>query len=87
MATFMADTITIVSMSTDPDSYAGFGPFTPGFIKINYNDISALEKALEDPNVAGFLAEPIQGEAGVYVPDLAILKRLMIYLKRKMFYL
>ncbi len=72
---FHGRTITIVSMSTDPDSYAGFGPFTPGFIKINYNDISALEKALEDPNVAGFLVEPIQGEAGVYVPDSGYIKK------------
>ena len=72
---FHGRTITIVSMSTDPDSYAGFGPFTPGFIKISYNDIPALEKALEDPNVAGFLVEPIQGEAGVFVPDNGYLKK------------
>jgi ornithine--oxo-acid transaminase len=72
---FHGRTITIVSMSTDPDSYGGFGPFTPGFIKINYNDIPALEKALEDPNIAGFLVEPIQGEAGVYVPDAGYLKK------------
>ncbi|MCB8994922.1 MAG: ornithine--oxo-acid transaminase [Bacteroidales bacterium] len=71
---FHGRTITIVSMSTDPDSYAGFGPFTPGFVKIPYNDIPALKKALEDPNVAGFLVEPIQGEAGVYVPDDGYLK-------------
>lgn len=66
---FHGRTITVISMSTDPDSYAGFGPFTPGFVKIPYNDIPALEKELEDPDVAGFLVEPIQGEAGVYVPD------------------
>jgi len=66
---FHGRTITIVSMSNDPDSFAGYGPFTPGFIRIPYNDIPALEKALEDPNVAGFLVEPIQGEAGVYVPS------------------
>jgi ornithine--oxo-acid transaminase len=66
---FHGRTISIISMSTDPDSYGGFGPFTPGFIKIPYNDIPALEAALQDPNVAGFLVEPIQGEAGVYVPD------------------
>jgi ornithine--oxo-acid transaminase len=66
---FHGRTITVVSMSTDPDSYGGFGPFTPGFIKIPYNDIPALKKALQDPNVAGFLVEPIQGEAGVFVPD------------------
>jgi len=58
----------VISMSTDPDSYKGFGPYTPGFVKIPYDDIGALEKELQDPNVAGFLVEPIQGEAGVYVP-------------------
>ena len=72
---FHGRTISIISMSTDPTSYDGFGPFTPGFIKIPYNDISALEKALEDPNVAGFLLEPIQGEAGVFVPDDGYLKK------------
>jgi ornithine--oxo-acid transaminase len=72
---FHGRTITIISMSTDPDSYAGFGPYTPGFIKIPYNDIPALEKALEDPDIAGFLVEPIQGEAGVYVPDDGYLKK------------
>jgi ornithine--oxo-acid transaminase len=66
---FHGRTITIISMSTDPDSYSGFGPFTPGFITIPYNDLAALENALKDPNVAGFLVEPIQGEAGVFVPD------------------
>ena len=71
---FHGRTITIISMSTDPDSYGGFGPFTPGFIKIPYNNISALEKALQDPNVAGFLVEPIQGEAGVYMPNPGYLK-------------
>lgn len=72
---FHGRTITIISMSTDPDAYGGFGPFTPGFIKVPYNDIPALEKALEDPNIAGFLVEPIQGEAGVYVPDDGYLKK------------
>lgn len=72
---FHGRTITIISMSTDPDSYGGFGPYTPGFIKIPYNDTDALAKALEDPNVAGFLVEPIQGEAGVYVPDDGYLKK------------
>ncbi len=66
---FHGRTITIVSMSTDPDAKKGFGPYTPGFIVIPYNDLDALAKALEDPNVAGFLVEPIQGEAGVMVPD------------------
>lgn len=72
---FHGRTITIVSMSTDPDSFGGFGPFTPGFVKIPYNDIAALERELQDPNVAGFLVEPIQGEAGVFVPDEGYLKK------------
>jgi ornithine--oxo-acid transaminase len=66
---FHGRTITVVSMSTDPDARDGYGPYTPGFIVIPYNDLNALKKALEDPNVAGFLVEPIQGEAGVFVPD------------------
>jgi ornithine--oxo-acid transaminase len=65
---FHGRTITIVSMSTDPDSQGGFGPFTPGFTVIPYDDIPALERALEDPHVCAFLVEPIQGEKGVYVP-------------------
>ncbi len=72
---FHGRTITIVSMSTDPDSFKGFGPYTPGFEIIPYNNLEALEKALEDPNVAGFLVEPIQGEAGVFVPDEGYLKK------------
>lgn len=72
---FHGRTITIVSLSTDLDSYGGFGPYTPGFVKIPYNDIPALEKALEDPYIAGFLVEPIQGEAGVFVPDAGYLKK------------
>lgn len=66
---FHGRTTTIVSFSSDPTSYTNFGPYTPGFIKIPYNDIDALEEALKDDNVAGFLVEPIQGEAGVYVPN------------------
>lgn len=66
---FHGRTITVISMSTDPDARGGFGPYTPGFITIPYNDLQALEDALQDPNVAGFLVEPIQGEAGVYVPE------------------
>lgn len=66
---FHGRTTTIVSFSNDPDAYSEYGPFTPGFIRIPYNDTAALERALEDPSVAGFLVEPIQGEAGVYVPD------------------
>jgi len=72
---FHGRTTTIISMSTDPDARGGFGPYTPGFDVIPYNDIPALEKALEDPNVAGFLVEPIQGEAGVYVPEDGYLKK------------
>ena len=72
---FHGRTITIVSLSNDPESYAGYGPFTPGFIKIPYTDIPAWEKALQDPDVAGFLLEPIQGEAGVFVPDEGYLKK------------
>jgi ornithine--oxo-acid transaminase len=70
---FHGRTITVISMSTDPDSYKGFGPYTPGFVKIPYDDLGALEKELKDPNVAGFLVEPIQGEAGVYVPSAGYL--------------
>lgn len=72
---FHGRTITIVSLSNDPESYGGFGPFTPGFIRIPYNNINELEKALQDPTVAGFLLEPIQGEAGVFVPDEGYLRK------------
>lgn len=80
---FHGRTITIVSMSTDPDSYGGFGPFTPGFIKIPYNDLNALAEALKDENVAGFLVEPIQGEAGVFVPDCGYLAKAYAMCKEK----
>jgi ornithine--oxo-acid transaminase len=72
---FHGRTITIVSMSTDPDARKDYGPFTPGFITIPYNDIPALENALSDPDVAGFLVEPIQGEAGVFVPDEGYIRK------------
>jgi ornithine--oxo-acid transaminase len=72
---FHGRTISIVSMSTDTDARDDYGPFTPGFIIIPYNDLKALENALNDPDVAGFLVEPIQGEAGVYVPDEGYLKK------------
>jgi ornithine--oxo-acid transaminase len=80
---FHGRTITIVSMSNDPESYGGFGPFTPGFIKIPYNNIAELEKALENPTVAGFLLEPIQGEAGVFVPDEGYLAKAYELCKKK----
>jgi ornithine--oxo-acid transaminase len=66
---FHGRTTTIVSFSTDPDSTGGFGPYTPGFEVVPYNDVDALAAALKDPNVAAFLVEPIQGEAGVNTPD------------------
>jgi ornithine--oxo-acid transaminase len=65
---FHGRTTTIISFSNDPDARKNFGPYTAGFIKIPYDDIEALEKALKEENIAGFMAEPIQGEAGVYVP-------------------
>ena len=66
---FHGRTTTIVSFSNDPDATKNFGPYTPGFIKIPYDDVDALENALKLPNIAGFLVEPIQGEAGVYTPN------------------
>ncbi len=72
---FHGRTITIVSMSSDPDSYKDYGPFTPGFIQIPYNNLERLEEELKNPNVAGFLVEPIQAEAGVFVPDEGFLKK------------
>ena len=73
---FHGRTTTIVSFSNDPDANQNYGPFTPGFIKIPYNDIQALEEVLKNDaqNIAAFLVEPIQGEAGVYVPDENFLK-------------
>ncbi len=65
---FHGRTISAISASTDPGSRRGFGPYVPGLVTIPYDDIPALEKALQDPTVAGFLVEPIQGEAGVFVP-------------------
>ena len=71
---FHGRTISIVSASTDPDARKNFGPFTPGYVTIPYNNISALADALKDNTVVGFLVEPIQGEAGVYVPNDGYLK-------------
>jgi len=73
---FHGRTISIVSLSTDPDSYSQYGPFTPGLIKIPYNNVPELEKVFkaQSKNIAAFLVEPIQGEAGVFVPDDGYLK-------------
>lgn len=73
---FHGRTTTIVSFSNDPDANQNYGPFTPGFVKIPYNDLEALEEVLnrEAENIAAFLVEPIQGEAGVYVPNDGFLK-------------
>ncbi len=71
---FHGRTITIISMSSDPDAYNHYGPYTPGFVNIPYNDLDRLEEELKDPNVAGFLLEPIQAEAGVFVPEDGYLK-------------
>ncbi|MGK7389647.1 MAG: ornithine--oxo-acid transaminase [Candidatus Cyclobacteriaceae bacterium M2_1C_046] len=72
---FHGRTTTIISFSDDEGARKNFGPYTPGFIKIPHNDLDALEKALKEENVAGFLVEPIQGEAGVFVPDEGYLKK------------
>ena len=73
---FHGRTTTIVSFSVDPDASYHYGPFTPGFIVIPYNDVDALEKVLsKNQHIAGFLVEPIQGEAGAYVPDAGYLKK------------
>ena len=80
---FHGRTMAAISASTDPECRDGFGPYIPGFELIPYNDIPALEKALEDPNVAAFLVEPIQGEAGVFVPDDGYLKKVEELCKAK----
>ncbi|NJN28142.1 MAG: ornithine--oxo-acid transaminase [Cyclobacteriaceae bacterium] len=72
---FWGRTLAAISTSTDPSSRNGFGPYMPGFELIPYNDIPALEKALQDPHVAGFMLEPIQGEAGVFVPEDGYLRK------------
>ena len=72
---FWGRTLAAISASTDPSSYKGFGPFMPGFEIVPYNDLVALEKAFQDPNVAAFMVEPIQGEAGVVLPDEGYLKK------------
>ena len=71
---FWGRTLAAISSSTDPSSYKGFGPFMPGFGLVPYNDLAALEIVLQDPNVAAFMVEPIQGEAGVVIPTDGYLK-------------
>lgn len=71
---FWGRTLAAISASNDPSSYTGFGPFLPGYELVDYNDLKALENAIKDPNTAAFMVEPIQGEAGVVVPDEGYLK-------------
>lgn len=71
---FHGRTISSISASTDPTSYGGFGPLLPGYVIIPYDDLAALDKALADPHVAAFIFEPVQGEAGVVVPQEGYLK-------------
>ena len=71
---FWGRTLAAISSSTDPSSYKGFGPYMPGFGLVPYNDLAALETVLQDPNVAAFMVEPIQGEAGVVIPTDGYLK-------------
>ena len=66
---FWGRTLAAISSSSDPSSYNNYGPYMPGFEVINYNDLDALEKSISDPRTAAFMVEPIQGEAGVVVPD------------------
>ncbi|MFN8295351.1 MAG: ornithine--oxo-acid transaminase [Chitinophagales bacterium] len=79
---FWGRSIAAISSSTDPSSYGGFGPYVPGIVKIPYNNITALEEALQDKNVAAFMAEPIQGEAGVVVPDEGYLTKVKALCKQ-----
>ena len=76
---FHGRTSTVISFSSDPLAYTNFGPYMPGFIKIPYNELPALSAALQQKNVAGFLVEPIQGEAGVVVPDEGYIKKAKEY--------
>jgi ornithine--oxo-acid transaminase len=80
---FHGRTSTVISFSSDPSSFTGFGPFMPGFDLIPYNDLEALKKALQNKDVAGVLMEPIQGEAGVVVPDEGYLSKAFEYCKRE----
>ena len=78
---FHGRTLGVVSFSNDPDSYDGYGPFLPGFELIPYNDLGAMEQAIKQPNVAGVMIEPIQGEAGVIVPDQGYLESISKWCK------
>ena len=80
---FHGRTISIISASNDPIATENFGPFTPGIISIRYNDINPLQEVLKDENIAAFLVEPIQGEAGVYVPDENYIKEAFELCKSK----
>jgi len=80
---FWGRSIAACSSSSDPDCYANYGPFTPGFTLIEYDNIAALERELQDPNVAGVYLEPIQGEAGVKVPSHGYLKKVRELTKAK----
>ena len=71
---FWGRTLAAVSSSSDPSAYNDYGPFMPGFVSVPYNNLAALEEELKDPNTAAFMVEPIQGEAGVFVPDEGYLK-------------
>jgi ornithine--oxo-acid transaminase len=72
---FHGRTLNVISFSTDDTAKGGFGPFMPGYTSIPYNDVEALARVLaDDPNIVGFLVEPIQGEAGVFVPDEGYLR-------------
>ena len=71
---FWGRTLAAISSSNDPSSFKGFGPYMPGYELVDYNDLNALENAIKDPNTAAFMVEPIQGEAGVVVPDCGYLK-------------
>lgn len=80
---FHGRTTTIISFSSNPEAHDNFGPYTPGFITIEYNNLDQLESALDDESVAGFLVEPMQGEAGVLVPDDGYLKKASELCKKK----
>ncbi len=80
---FHGRTISVISASNDPEATNDFGPFTPGIVSVQYNNLTALAKELEDPNAVAFIVEPIQGEAGVMVPDDGYLKKAFAMCKEK----